>query len=448
MDRTRRDDYQSLSDDAEDGHRSSEDEALLGEMEEVPFSWFEYTIFCFLGVAMLWAWNMFLAAAPYFASRFAGDEWIAANFQSTILAVSTITNLATVLVLSNKQSSASYPFRINLALVINTVIFAFLTVSTSAFLGASPAQYLVFLLVMVGATSYAAGLLQNGGYAFAAGFGRPEYMQAIMAGQAVAGVLPAVAQVVTVVMYPPSSETDASAYSSTGSTSAFIYFMAAVFISVVTLGSLLPLFKRHKAILEGRLGEHLAESMASLQEAERSARKVVSLWYLLKKLRWLAGGIALVFTATMFFPVLTTKILSVKPDSGILFQPFAFIPLGFVVWNLGDLSGRILTMLPFSLTHRPALLFFLAVLRFGELPLYFLCNIHGRGAVISSDFFYLVIVQFVFGLSNGWLGASIMMASGEWVEEGEREASGGFMGMCLVAGLTIGSLLSFTAAKV
>jgi equilibrative nucleoside transporter 1/2/3 len=54
-----RSEYLSLAD-AEDYERASdEDSALLGEAEdgeEVPFSRIEYGIFCFLGMAMLWAW--------------------------------------------------------------------------------------------------------------------------------------------------------------------------------------------------------------------------------------------------------------------------------------------------------------------------------------------------------------------------------------------------------
>lgn len=39
-----------------------------------------------------------------------------------------------------------------------------------------------------------------------------------------------------------------------------------------------------------------------------------------------------------------------------------------------------------------------------------------------------------------------MMGAGEWVDVEEREAAGGFMGLMLVAGLTVGSLLSFAVA--
>ncbi|KAH7170424.1 nucleoside transporter-domain-containing protein [Dactylonectria macrodidyma] len=422
---------------------------LLGQ-HELPFSWMEYSVFALLGVAMLWAWNMFLAAAPYFASRFVGDDWIHGNFQSAIQAVSTVTNLGAMIILTNIQVTASYPFRINLALVINIVTFGFLTASTVMFLGVSPAVYFTFLLFIVAGTAWAAGLIQNGAFAFAASFGRPEYMQAIMAGQGVAGVLPPIAQVMTVLIFPPVEEkhSDEPQSASDSSSSAFVYFLTAVAISVVALIAFIPLVRRHDHIIENRMVERMAESMQSIEDAERAARKGSSMWHLFLKLHWLAAGVATTFMATMFFPVFTTKIRSVQEDNGLLFHPAAFIPLAFFFWNLGDFCGRMATILPFTLQHRPFALFALAVARFGILPLYLLCNIGGRGAIVSSDFFYLFVVQILFGVTNGWLGSSCMMASGEWVEESEREAAGGFMGLCLVAGLTCGSLLSFTISDI
>lgn len=442
--------YQPLTCEQDDQDSALDGAAgLLHHEHEIPFSWLEYSIFAFLGVAMLWAWNMFLAAAPYFSSRFASDAWIRANFQSGILTVSTVTNLGALLVLSNIQDSASYPFRINLALLLNTVMFSLLTASTAVFVDASPAAYFAFLLLMVAFSSWATGLIQNGAFAFAASYGRPEYMQALMAGQALAGVLPAVAQVAAVLLFPSpnaSAGEDSDGGLRQGQSSAFFYFLAAVAISVLAMMVFVPLVRRRNRRLENRMTERLAESTSSIEEAERAPRKATSLWLLFRKLRWLAVGIATTFAVTMFFPVFTAKIDSVREDAGAIFRPAAFIPLGFLFWNLGDLGGRVATMLPFSLGHRPFALFLLALARVAQLPLYLLCNINGRGALVSSDFFYLFVVQVSFGLTNGWLGSSFMMASGEWVEEGEREATGGFMGFCLVVGLTIGSLLSFTAS--
>lgn len=86
--------------------------------------------------------------------------------------------------------------------------------------------------------------------------------------------------------------------------------------------------------------------------------------------------------------------------------------------------------------------------RLGFIPLYLLCNIKGRGAVVPSDFFYLIIVQLLFGLSNGYIGSSCMMGASEWVQPEEREAAGGYMGLALVSGLTVGSLFSFLLGDV
>ena len=55
-------------------------------------------------------------------------------------------------------------------------------------------------------------------------------------------------------------------------------------------------------------------------------------------------------------------------------------------------------------------------------------------------------MQFFFGATNGFVGSTCMMGASEWVEAEEREAAGGFMGLMLVSGLTVGSLLSFAAA--
>lgn len=427
---------------------------------------------------------MFLAAAPYFQTRFESNEWILANSQSAILSVSTTANLLALLVLMNIQSSANYPLRIKASLIVTIAVFGLLTISTVAFRNVSATTYLVFLLLMVGASAWASGMLQNGAFAFAASFGRPEYTQAIMAGQGVAGILPPLAQMVSYLAVPqpgesnppPSNSTTAattttldSTPEAAPSTSAFIYFLTAVLVSLATLIAFYPLVKRHNALVESRLmldedtqQQILSQSITSLEEAERLRRHYVSPSTLFRKLNWIAVSVFLCFVVAMFFPVFTAKILSVHDDSVVIsppgpgekeassiFAPGAFIPLGFFFWNLGDLLGRVSPMfLPFSLRDRPVALFAVAVARVVFLPMYLLCNIRGQGAVVDSDLFYLLVVQLPFGLTNGWLCTSSMMAAGECVDEGEREAAGGFMSMCLVGGLSVGSLASFSVAGI
>ncbi|EXJ89144.1 hypothetical protein A1O3_02208 [Capronia epimyces CBS 606.96] len=420
-----------------------------------PFSWIEYGIFLLLGIAMLWAWNMFLAAAPYFQHRFRASEWILNHFQAAEVSVSTVTNLTSMIALTKLQKGASYPRRITASLLINTVVFGVLSLST---LVPTPARvYFGFLLVAIFTASFSTGLIQNGLFSFASGFGRSEYTQAIMTGQAVAGVLPPLAQIISVVAVPAKKPGDADS-ADESPTSALVYFLTATAISVIALLAFFYLLKKESQARalssaskstanessEGDILTGNARAAGSTENLEPPERPEVSLTTLFKKLPFLAAAVFVCFAVTMVFPVFTASILSVRGiDSAV------FIPTAFLLWNIGDLLGRLATLWKrVSLAHYPFALFCLAMARLLFIPLYFLCNIKGKGAIVNSDVFYLVIVQFLFGLTNGYLGSECMMGSGDWVAPEEREAAGGFMGLMLVSGLTVGSLLSFLLGDV
>ena len=385
---------------------------------------------------------MFLAAATYFATRFQGSPWILANYQSSILTVATTANLACMFLLTNLQAGASYPRRIILALIIDIVVFTILALSTIFFVTVSPGVYFAFILATVLATSTATGLLQNGALAFVATFAHPSYMQAIMTGQAVAGVLPSIAQIVSVLAVPEESPSSADAPPAvlppqTSSTSAFMYFLTATFVAVLTLIAFTPLARRHTLP---------RPSSPTTPSSSAPPRKIMSLPALYAHLPFYSASIFLCFTLTMFFPVYTAQITSTRPPPTprYLHAPI-FIPLAFLIWNSGDLLGRLSTLLPSSLPSRPRSLFAFALARAVFLPLYALSNVSGRGSWVNSDLFYLIVVQLGFGLTNGWLASSAMMGATGAVGEEEREAAGAFMGFNLVAGLTAGSLLSFAA---
>ncbi|EPE31676.1 MFS general substrate transporter [Glarea lozoyensis ATCC 20868] len=447
--------YEPLDDDSSEYEDDDVRRAVLivpdYEYTEEPFSWFEYCIFFLLGISMLWAWNMFLAAAPYFQARFAGNDTILNSFQSAITSVSCVTNMSSMLILAHIQHKANYPKRILTALVLNLIVFTLLCLSTRVLRDVSAVPYFAFTLIMVFSTSIATGLAQNGGFAFASSYGRKEYISAILTGQAVAGVLPSAAQIVSVLISPApdktaDEQTSAKLEAAAATDSAFVYFLTATIISVITIITVLPVIRKYRHTLEFKM----MSSMASIDEAEQAARKSVTFMQLYKKLYWLTASVFLCFAITMFFPVFTPKVLSIIPEDEAprLFQPSVYIPLAFLVWNVGDLVGRITITIKFFVVRKGPILLVAAILRAGFLPLYLLCNIRGKGAVIKSDTFYLFGVQFLFGATNGWLSSLCMTEAGEKVTEGEREATGGFMALNLVAGLTVGSLLSFAVGNV
>ena len=95
-----------------------------------------------------------------------------------ILGVSTLTNMGVMMYLSNRQSSANYPYRICISLVLNCVTFTLLALSTVTFHVGSTV-YLIFTLLSVLIASAGCGFSQNGVFAFVNTFGGT-YTQAIM----------------------------------------------------------------------------------------------------------------------------------------------------------------------------------------------------------------------------------------------------------------------------
>lgn len=393
--------------------------------------------------------NMFLAAAPYFQSRFSTNQRLLDSFQSSELTVSTVTNLASITILTKLQKNASYPGRIAAALILNVICFALLALFTVAFLDISAEGYYAFLMIMVLVSSVATGLCQNGVFAYASSFGVPEYTQAIMTGQGIAGVLPPIVKIASALSVSRDELKNGAAEEDPRSACA--YFGTAAGVSAVALLAFGYIFL--KSSPRNPVREHVDANDASGEDMTASfmsQRKVLGLRKLFMKLKWLALGVTITFAVTLAsFPVFTGKIVSVRdPDtSSRIFQPAAFIPLGFLFWNVGDLAGRTFPLIPgLNLVHMPKTVFTAAILRVLFVPLYLLCNIKGQGAIISSDFFYLFVVQLLFGVTNGWLGSTCMMGAVHWVEEEEGEAAGAFMSLMLVSGLAIGSMLSFAAA--
>ena len=253
-----------------------------------------------------------------------------------------------------------------------------------------------------------------------------------MAGQAVAGVLPPIVEIVSVLAVPEDSgAVDDDVLQNNSSKSAFAYFITATAVSGIALLAFIHLTRRQRSLQKALHPEH-----AFSQDSQPTATKItIPLWTLFKKLRWMALGVYLCFAVTMVYPVFATKIESVHGEGSVprLLQPPIFIPLAFLFWNAGDLFGRVVLLIPkLNLSHYPFALFTMSLARVLFIPLYLQCNVKGRGAWINSDAFYLVVVQFLFGATNGYVGASCMVGAAEWVAAEEREAAGGFMGLMLI----------------
>ena len=174
------------------------------------FSWLDYSAFFAVGLSMMWTWyfqlltcscatrtniqnrSAILQAVPYFKRRFKSSEFILRYFQASNLVVFAVAILSITIALTNTRSRPSYPRRLKVALVTYVVVAVLLTASIFTDSQTSAVPYFLFIQLMVFCTAIANGLSQNSAFAFAAGFGRTEYVPAIMTGEALAALLPSV----------------------------------------------------------------------------------------------------------------------------------------------------------------------------------------------------------------------------------------------------------------
>ncbi|GJJ72040.1 solute carrier family 29 (equilibrative nucleoside transporter), member 1/2/3 [Entomortierella parvispora] len=170
-------------------------------------------------------------------------------------------------------------------------------------------------------------------------------------------------------------------------------------------------------------------------------------------------SITLVFALTLsLFPSLTALVKSTNeaPDRGRVFGDL-FVPLHFLVYNVGDWAGKTLPSIAFfspNTTHptRKQQLRYLAgaLSRLMFIPIFLTANlpIKPEGArllplLIRRDEIWFLLV-FLFAITNGYLGSLIMMVGPACVLGGEKKGRAGVkLGFWLTAGLALGSVASF-----
>jgi len=428
---------------------------------KISLSQLKYVTFTIIGIALLWPWNCFLSASAYYGDRFTHSPSLVKMYSSTMMSVSTIMSTCFNYYLSQIQSGVNYNFRINAGLGITIGVFIFMAFSCvmDVFIRMDDLVFFAGLMVMVLVSAMATCLAQNGTMATVNVLGQL-YTNAVMVGQAIAGTLPSVALIISILLVGEKGIKSEDAkegdndYYVQKNFGVFIYYITASLVSIVSI-ALLALTNHYrtdaiyKALDEVMNEEHVGENPDEDEEPEVMIQeKYVPFGVLWKKLHLIVLTIFLTFCITLLFPVFASIVESVNTDlKFFLFKKSIYIPFIYLVWNLGDLLGRILCGATNSkfLIQNPKVLIWYSVGRLLFIPLFMTSNIHPKGqlALIPSDFWY-VMLQFLFGLSNGQLCTSCFMVVGDHCDDDdEREAAGGFTTVFLSVGLAAGSLLSY-----
>lgn len=377
-----------------------------------------YLTLLFIGIGLLWPWNCILSASVYFKHDVFHDKTIWANiFTSSMMTVSTLSSMLSNVWLARRQHS--YSERVIRGLIWKILVFVALSAVTMMHSLCSLWFTFTLVMVLVAISSVATAMTQNGIMAIANVYGS-EFSQAVMVGQAVAGVLPSVVLLIISFFSNPSEQ----------STSGIVfYFLTTTVVAMVSV----VLYRVNK--IGSRLKNPTTSSLAS------PAIPFKTLFY---KLKYLVLSIFTTFVVTLIFPVFAATVL-VKgfPLSNSQYSPFIF-----TVWNVGDLHGRVIADWPIFRSPRftPFKTFVYSLWRLLFIPLFLFFCINNKSEIsfpVLQDLGY-TILQYAFGLTNGHvISISFMKVPEQLATDEEREAAGGFTNIFVSTGLTLGSVVSY-----
>lgn len=415
----------------------------LNSKVQLRLSTLTYAAYTMIGVALLWPWNCYLSASAYYGDRFSDTPGLSKAFSSTFMSVSTITTMLFSYYLSQKQEGVNYHKRIFVGMIATVAIFAFLALTcfSEFFIFMKDYTFFALLMLTVLLSAMASSLAQNGALASANVLGSI-YTNGVMVGQAIAGALPPLALICSILLTGKDKleETHPHKARNAGLTLYFLSACLVAFLAVFMLG-LANRYKNAHAYIAVEEGE-------DEEPINITPKKHVPFGLLWQKLKLIVMTIFLTFCITLVFPVFASTVTSVRENSeNLFFKKSIYIPVVFLLWNIGDLAGRVLCGMANSafLVKNPNRLIVYAVARVVFIPLFLTCNIHPGSSApfISSDFWY-ILLQFLFGLSNGQLCTSCFMVIGDNCSTNEeKEAAGGFATVFLTFGLAVGSVLSY-----
>lgn len=410
---------------------------------QLTLSQVRYATYMIVGVSLLWPWNCFLSASAYYAERFAHTPSLIRLLLSTIMTVSSVFSTIFNAYLSQSQKGVNYLHRVYQGLSLTIVVFFIMAISCVSDFFIHMNDYLFFftLIGMVFVSALATCFAQNGTMALVNVAGSI-YANGVMVGQAVAGVLPSIALIVSILLVGEvihsNSEYMEKDYG------VFLYYITASLLSAASMGLLWFIHQDHTQGYEA-----LGQTYPTFEEeVQKEHVPFLQLW---NKLKLIVMTIFLTFSITLVFPVFASNIASTHTESHrLLFQNKIFVPIAFLMWNLGDLLGRIFCgKFPRFIVRKSHYLIWYSVGRLLFIPLFLTCNIHPNSskgqssALVNSDIWYLTL-QFLFGLSNGQLSTSCFMVVGDFCDTTqEKEAAGGFTTVFLSSGLAFGSVLSY-----
>lgn len=432
-----------------------------------------YGTFFLLGVGSSLPWNVFITAQGYFARRLAGTAY-EASFLNWFAMAFNVSNLLTMtartVCVGERMPSAVASTFVALVVIVGVMFSHCLLARMPDYRGLGFFDLTMASIVVV---SSASTIMQDGLLRITPKF-PPQYTQAVIAGQAMAGLAVSTSNF-AILWADGSGPALLQQLHQDADLCAFLYFVL-VFITLVVCIAAFGLlthmaeFRHYQNVDHPAHKLHRKHSKTYLEtptDTDDSAKELllddrqeeeddeevtgadgkVDLGVLGYKIRKFLGTVFLVFVVTLgVFPAITSSIKSTQPERGRFFREL-FTPFTLILFNLGDFLSRLVaTSVP---EPKAKHLLFGAIARFLFIPLFLLCNLHNdEHQVITVVLFNSDVLALLFLLlcafSNGLITTLAFMYYPRVLDTNREKELGGTIMIFIVSfGLTAGSLMSF-----
>lgn len=397
-----------------------------------------YIIFLVQGIGMLLPWNFFITAKSYFTYKFTNSANFQDKFENAFALAAMIPGVLSLLFNIFLTGKISRKLRLSLSLGIMFITFVATTVLVKIDTQDKPTMFFAITVLSVAILNMATGIFQGTIFGIA-GIVGPRYMQAIMSGQATAGIFAALADFATKLANPN--------YDKSPTISALIYFMIASIFILITAATYSILFKLPRMQFYFRRFErHSERDVLNREVADHKEVEKIPYYMIFRAISEKALSVFIVFAVTLTcFPAIMSRISSTNKGSGSIWDNELFATLVvFLLFNIGDWIGRILAGVGQIINEKSHMLLILSILRVCFIPLFLMCNYeHEILPYVFKHDFWPVILNVFFSVSNGYLGSLGMMYGPKMVAIEYAEAAGTMMSLFLQIGLTFGACLSF-----
>ncbi|XP_017086884.2 equilibrative nucleoside transporter 1 [Drosophila bipectinata] len=426
-------------------HERTQDEVVLVSNEPTSGRLFTYFVFYLLGIGTMTPWNFFVTAEDYWKYKFRNTSINATDLDEelTPLQKSFTCDLALTATISGTTFlilNAIYGHHVSLRtkmlgtlwmiLVLFGITTGFVEINTDKW----QEQFFLITLVIVVLLNISAATMSGALYGVA-GLFPSEFITAVVSGQALGGILTALAFILVL------------AFDTGPNTTAFIFFIfggALILLCIVCYVILArrPFFKYY---LEGgdkykvisAVPSHSPNDGAEGVPLEPIMRQVMSKIYLH------ASCLALLYTTTLsVYPSVTVLMQSEYGHSE--WTDVYYLPVvNYLFFNCGDYFGRLLA----GWWERPknqGTSLLITIVRMVFIP-FFLCSNSSEHqflpTLVKHDYTFIAMI-IVFALSNGYLTNILLISAPRSVKQHEKELASSIMAAALSCGMAVGSFLS------